>query len=527
MAINLNDLAGALTVAQEQPAAPRASRDQYGTIALDAQGTPTVMLDGGTDYAPCTCMVGVHHGDRVLAHVVNHKIVVFANITAPTTDDAQALVAVNKADAAAEAADAAGIAAASARADAATAKADAATAKDAAQQAVTDAEAANDAASAAQASADEANESAWAASTAAANAQDDATAASSYARGALSWLGQVEDVLGTVSWIAEHGEWVLTADTVVDPCKQYWRLSGGAYESVDVPDYAYEATEDTSFQDGKRYYAYDAGTGEYAGRGPDYAYIQTEDATVQDGKEYYVLVEIAGYEYAPTSDAAVQDGKGYYTRTGSGTDADPYVYDIVEEPVDADVATYYERVEVTYRSYESVEDPMDGDIASYYELTATGNPCELGLFERVPSNPAAMGLYVLDTSGSVANYIATHLALTDEGLRVMAGGGYSLLLASDGITLLDGMLNTVAYYGENMQIGASDGMHIEASGSRLSFKDGEGNEVAYIAVEDGISTFYMNRSVVLDDLRFGNWKWYNRENGHMTLQYVGADEVEA
>ena len=198
---------------------PAASRDLYGTIALDAQATPTVMLDGGADYAPCTCMVGVHHGDRVLAHVVNHKIVVFANITAPTTDDTQALVAIDKANAAAEAADAAGIAAASAKgsADDAAAAAAAADRK---------AAAASSAAAAAQSSAD-------AASAAASNAQADATAAATAANKATFALSDVEKVVGTLDWIAEHGAYELTQDTAIVPGKVYYTRSGTA------PDYVY------------------------------------------------------------------------------------------------------------------------------------------------------------------------------------------------------------------------------------------------------------------------------------------------
>ena len=52
--------------------------------------------------------------------------------------------------------------------------------------------------------------------------------------------------------------------------------------------------------------------------------------------------------YTPTSDTEVYEdpeGEGrkvYYTRSGSGTPEDPYVYTEVEEPVTADIASYYE-----------------------------------------------------------------------------------------------------------------------------------------------------------------------------------------
>lgn len=49
-------------------------------------------------------------------------------------------------------------------------------------------------------------------------------------------------------------------------------------------------------------------------------------------------------------------------------------------------------------------------------------------------------------------------------------------------------------------------------------------EVAYIAVDPdtGESTFYMTRSVVVKDLRFGNWMWYGRDNRNMSLKWIGA-----
>ena len=135
-----------------------------------------------------------------------------------------------------------------------------------------------------------------------------------------------------------------------------------------------------------------------------------------------------------------------------------------------------------------------------------------------------------------------------------------------------------------VQIGATAGMHIEAKGDRLSFfaggsgwssltdeylyrpianpagspvmngwyelVDGEyvmstdttvdsgkdyykytvtadsalPGEVAYIAVDPTTreSTFYMTRSVVVKDLRFGDWLWYGRRNKNMALKWVGG-----
>lgn len=138
---------------------------------------------------------------------------------------------------------------------------------------------------------------------------------------------------------------------------------------------------------------------------------------------------------------------------------------------------------------------------------------------------------------------------------------------------------------EFVQVGASAGTHIEAKGDRFSFfsggsgwaslsddflyaaiEDPEGSpvvngwyelvdgeyvvttdteietgktyyeytvtsesplpgEVAYIAVDPDTneSTFYMTRSVVVKDLRFGDWLWYGRRNRNMSLKWVGGE----
>lgn len=54
-------------------------------------------------------------------------------------------------------------------------------------------------------------------------------------------------------------------------------------------------------------------------------------------------------------------------------------------------------------------------------------------------------------------------------------------------------------------------------------------EVAYIAVDQSTqeSMFYMSRAVVVKDLRFGHWKWADRDNGNMALKWMGSAVMEA
>ena len=50
--------------------------------------------------------------------------------------------------------------------------------------------------------------------------------------------------------------------------------------------------------------------------------------------------------------------------------------------------------------------------------------------------------------------------------------------------------------------------------------------VAYIAIDsEGNSTFYMTRSIVVDDMYFGDglWKFYRRSNRNMSLKWMGGE----
>lgn len=50
------------------------------------------------------------------------------------------------------------------------------------------------------------------------------------------------------------------------------------------------------------------------------------------------------FSYVPTQDITIVSNKDYYTRSGTGTEQDPYVYTKVTTPVAADINTYYEKI---------------------------------------------------------------------------------------------------------------------------------------------------------------------------------------
>ena len=181
--------------------------------------------------------------------------------------------------------------------------------------------------------------------------------------------------------------------------------------------------------------------------------------------------------YTLTEDTEVIADKYYFTREGEGTELSPYVYAVVTNP-------------------ES--DPSE---AGYYELS--------------------------DVDESIANYISMHLALTDEGLFLaLDGNGYKLKVTNTGMYVVDPEGTVVASYSTTTVIGSQTGAHLEATSDRLSFKDANGTEVAYIAVDPDTneSVFYMTKAIVVQDLFFGDWRWNSRANGNLALKWVGSEE---
>lgn len=252
---------------------------EQGTKPIDTQAevirvednTVWVHIPGGIDETPAQKTINANVGDIVQVRIANGDAWLVGNGSAPPTDDAKAIEAIEYSRVAAIAAEDAQIAAG--------------TAKSAAENAVT---------------------MAGRAQQAATDAERDAGIAKNSADSALTQLAYVEDVVGVLNWIAEHGD------------------------------------------------------------------------------------------YDPTQDTEVQSGKMYFARTGSGTEQDPYVYSLVENP--------------------------------------TGDPSAQGWYELTGVDEA------------IANYVSTHLVLLDDGLYIIKdNSGYKLkltdygsyIIAPDGTTIVN------------------------------------------------------------------------------------------
>ena len=176
------------------------------TKAYDTQATVTridgttvwVHFPGGVDETPVKRTINAKEGDVVQVRVSGGSAWLLGNASSPPTDDTTALLATEYAK----------------------------TANDAANSAVEAAKTAGEAASDAMSSAEEAKGKAKEAERSAEEAGAAATTAGEAANTALTQLSVVEDVVGTLNWISEHGTYNLTSDTEIVPKKVYFTRAG-------------------------------------------------------------------------------------------------------------------------------------------------------------------------------------------------------------------------------------------------------------------------------------------------------------
>lgn len=134
--------------------------------------------------------------------------------------------------------------------------------------------------------------------------------------------------------------------------------------------------------------------------------------------------------YSLTQDTDIVPGKTYWTRSGAGTEPDPYVYTPVANPVKTDLNIYYE--------ITGVEEAM-GD------------------------------------------FINAHLALTEEGLWIIKGDtDWRVLVSNTGVSIIDSSGRTIASYSDSIVIGAIGDSQLDIAPEAFSFKKGD-KQYAYIA----------------------------------------------
>ena len=218
---------------------------------------------------------------------------------------------------------------------------------------------------------------------------------------------------------------------------------------------------------------------------PDKWYFTRSGAGTTADPYVYNVQPNVNFEYIHTSDTTIVEGKPYYTRSGSGTEQDPYVYTPVATPVQADIGTYYE-----YTNW------------NYYELTGVDQ--------------------------AIQNYISSHLVLAGDSLFLQTSSGEGTtrleLNTQNGMTLYDQTGSKVAQYGTETIIGNENGFYVKIDGTEIGFYQ-QAQKVAYI---NG-NKLYITQSVVLQQMDvgtavasggLGQWSWKVHEVDGMNNLYL-------
>ena len=195
-----------------------------------------------------------------------------------------------------------------------------------------------------------------------------------------------------------------------------------------------------------------------------------------------------------SSDTEVNEAKTYYTVSATA---------VANPTGNPHKGLYYE---LSNGVYTITSDNVVVSGKTYYKLSATkvSNPT---------GNPSTSGYYEIDLNESIEDYLASHIKMDANGISITDGSPSQVQVNSTGISIWNG--NTmIASYGAAAQIGSPNGFHILIGGdnnnNEIGFYEGQ-NKAAYINGQE----LYVENS-----LSFGNFIFYQRQNGHFTLKLV-------
>lgn len=288
------------------------------------------------------------------------------------------------------------------------------------------------------------------------------------ARAALSRLSDVQDVLGILGWVSEYGTYSATTDISIDKNKAYYILDSvtGQYNRVTIPSSTYIA-----------------------------------DMYEQD-------VE---YEYFNTLDTSINPNKTYYTY-----DSVNDVFVVVVSPQQEDLKTYFERETIT--SYTLTQDSSAVSGKTYYRYDGATNT-------YVAATPTSTigAYYELNLSDSIKDYLLSHISISNGQMSVINDNtSYYLTMSPTALEVRNAAGATIASYGSQIALGnAASGIRNIISSTRISFNTSTG-DVAYFGLNsDNIWEMHIDTASVDDMMFFGDFAWIKRDNGNLSLKWMG------
>ena len=92
----------------------------------------------------------------------------------------------------------------------------------------------------------------------------------------------------------------------------------------------------------------------------------------------------------------------------------------------------------------------------------------------------------------------------------------------DGLRIIDPDGNVVGIHGEEIQLGNASGLHLTATSSTLAFMVGSQPMAWFGMNSESIWEMHINNAYAEDMIRFGDYAFIRRENGNMSLKWLGA-----
>lgn len=151
---------------------------------------------------------------------------------------------------------------------------------------------------------------------------------------------------------------------------------------------------------------------------------------------------------------------------------------------------------------------LAGDDNQYFWLTETGTDTGAHVTE-IPRED-----FLTDPANGGGN-----LLVRSNGVAVRYGLSELTSFGANGVTIFGPDGSPVANYGATTVIGDANGFHVEVSGNKIAFFEGE-TEVAYI----NNNRLYISQSVVLDEMQVGEskWSWKLDKNDYsIYLKWIG------
>ncbi len=286
----------------------------------------------------------------------------------------------------------------------------------------------------------------------------DAAIANAAANGAVTSLGVVEDIAGTLTWLADHGTYTPTQDTAVDPNKTYWRLDAtyGTYSVVASPE---------------------------AWALPGYYELSIDETVTQYVASHLALTDSGLY--------LTTDGKaGKLLLSSEG---------VTLYGADGNAAATFGDSTVRFSDDRFFYIGNDGGYIIFDPDGANNEGRLIIGGQNIDFSDTLLDSYMMRLDNSYDRIVSNEQAIDDMQSLISIDTGEG-----------------------SITLGGSNSVTARLDNDSLDFNTSAGT-VATIGVDDGEGVMDVTRARISDSLEIGAglWAWAPRNNGNLTLRWIG------